>query len=191
MRDRDFSEGPEYAIAQCSNRDGRRRCGRPPAPSIGCRDFVLPANCRRWRQDYNSPRRRRNSMSLRVTALLAPLFADRRRLAVAIPALCVLALASWAIGKNLVAFFKALAAQSLLITAATLLGSLAAGLLIWRARGHLDLHRERLLLLGGRVQDAIEVLAPAALATTVFLAGAVLLISGATPAIDSRLAGLA
>ncbi|MDH4458345.1 MAG: bifunctional lysylphosphatidylglycerol flippase/synthetase MprF [Nevskia sp.] len=130
-------------------------------------------------------------MSLRVTALLAPLFADRRRLAVAAPALCVLALAGWAIGKNLVAFFKALAVQSPLVIAATMVGSLAAGLLVWRAWVHLDLHRERLMLLGGRVQDAIEVLAPTALAITVFLAGAVLLISGATPAIDSRLAGLA
>ncbi len=130
-------------------------------------------------------------MSLRVTALLAPVFADRRRLAVAAPALCVLALAGWAIGKNLVAFVKALATQSPLVIAATLLASFAAGLLVWRARGHLDLHRERLLLLGGRVQDGIEALAPTVLATTVFLCGAVLLISGATPAIDSRLAGLA
>lgn len=130
-------------------------------------------------------------MSLRVTALLAPLIADRRRLAVAAPAVCVLALAGWAIGKNIVAFVKAMATQSPLVIAATLIATAAAGMLVWRARGQLDLHRERLLLLGGQVQDAIEALAPTVLATTVFLCGAVLLISGATPAIDSRLAGLA
>ncbi|WP_293395805.1 bifunctional lysylphosphatidylglycerol flippase/synthetase MprF [Nevskia sp.] len=49
---------------------------------------------------------------------------------------------------------------------------------------------ERFRRYGSRLQDSVETLAPPVLATTVFLAGAVLLISGATPAIDSRLAGL-
>ncbi len=44
---------------------------------------------------------------------------------------------------------------------------------------------------GGRFQDAIERLAPPVLATTTFLAGTVLLLSGATPAIGSRLEWLA
>ncbi len=50
--------------------------------------------------------------------------------------------------------------------------------------------KDRFRRYGSRVQDSIETLAPPVLATTVFLAGTVLLISGATPAIDSRLAGL-
>ncbi len=44
---------------------------------------------------------------------------------------------------------------------------------------------------GARFQDAIERLGPPVLAATVFLAGTVLLISGATPAIGSRLEWLA
>lgn len=51
--------------------------------------------------------------------------------------------------------------------------------------------KDRFQRYGGRVQNSVETLAPPVLAATVFLAGAVLLISGATPAIDTRLAGLA
>ena len=130
-------------------------------------------------------------MPLRVTALFSLLFADRRQRAVVVPALCVIALAGWAIGKNLIAFFSTLTTQSPAVIAATSLAGFAAACLVWRARRRFDLHRERLLLIGGRVQDGLEMLAPTALAITVFLCGAVLLMSGATPAIDSRLAGLA
>jgi phosphatidylglycerol lysyltransferase len=66
------------------------------------------------------------------------------------------------------------------------IGPLALALVILAAHEFI-LHRKPLARVGGRLADALTIVAPHLLAIVVFLAGLVLLVSGASPGIEARL----
>jgi phosphatidylglycerol lysyltransferase len=115
---------------------------------------------------------------------------DRRHAAGAVLLGVLILVFGWATAKNLVALARTLAAQPPTLTLATVAGLLLLVLLGWRSWRRLRPHHARFRQVGGWLHVGIESLGPALLAGIVFLAGAVLLISGVTPAVDSRLAGL-